>query len=66
MLKLYSTNCPKCKVLETKLKQKNIDYEVCTDIEKMKSLKIMSAPILEMDDGNRLNFTDAVKWVNAV
>lgn len=66
MLKLYSTNCPKCKVLETKLKQKNIDYEVCTDIEKMKSLKIMSAPILEMDDGNRLNFTDAVKWVNAI
>ena len=66
MLKLYSTNCPKCKVLETKLKQKNIDYEICTDIEKMKSLKIMSAPILEMDDGNRLNFTDAVKWVNAI
>ena len=66
MLKLYSTDCPKCKVLETKLKQKNIDYEVCTDIEKMKSLKIMSAPILEMDDGNRLNFTDAVKWVNAI
>ena len=66
MLKLYSTNCPKCKVLETKLKQKNIDYEVCTDIEKMKSLKIMSAPILEMDDGNRLNFADAVKWVNAI
>ena len=66
MLELYSTNCPKCKVLETKLKQKNIDYEVCTDIEKMKSLKIMSAPILEMDDGNRLNFTDAVKWVNAI
>ena len=66
MLKLYSTNCPKCKVLETKLKQKNIDYEVCTDIERMKSLKIMSAPILEMDDGNRLNFADAVKWVNAI
>ena len=66
MLKLYSTDCPKCKVLETKLKQKNIDYEVCTDIEKMKSLKIMSAPILEMDDGNRLNFADAVKWVNAI
>lgn len=66
MLKLYSTDCPKCKILETKLKQKNIDYEICTDIERMKSLKIMSAPILEMDDGNRLNFADAVKWVNAV
>ena len=66
MLKLYSTNCPKCKVLETKLKQKNIDYEVCTDIDVMKSLKIMSAPILETEDGNRLDFTNAVKWVNTV
>lgn len=66
MLKLYSTNCPKCKVLETKLNNKNISYEVCTDIDKMRSLKIMSAPILEMEDGSRLDFTDAVKWVNNV
>ena len=66
MLKLHSTNCPKCKVLETKLNQKNVKYEVCTDIDKMRSLKIMSAPVLEMEDGSRLAFTDAVKWVNAI
>ena len=65
MLELYSTNCPKCKVLETKLKQKNINYEVCTDIEKMKSLKIMSAPMLGLEDGSLLDFTKAVKWVNS-
>jgi len=66
MLRLYSTNCPKCKVLETKLNNKNISYEVCTDIDEMRLLKIMSAPVLEMEDGSRLNFTDAVKWVNNI
>lgn len=65
MLKLYSTNCPKCKVLETKLNQKQIDYTICTDIDEMRSLKIMSAPMLGLEDGSLLDFVKAVKWVNA-
>lgn len=65
MLKLYSTNCPKCKVLETKLNQKEINYTVCTDINEMRLLKIMSAPMLGLEDGTLLDFAKAVKWVNA-
>lgn len=60
---LYSTHCPKCKVLETKLKQKNIKYEECNDIEKMLKLGIHEAPQLEVD-GKLMTFGEAVKWVN--
>ena len=61
----YSINCPKCKVLEIKLKQKNIDYEIVSDMEKMKEKNIMSLPMLEVDDV-LYNFTDAVKFLNSI
>ena len=63
MVKLYSTHCPKCRVLETKLKQKNIEYEECDDIEEMLKLGIQAVPQLEVD-GKLLSFGEAVKWVN--
>ena len=65
MIILYSTNCPKCKVLEMKMKQKNIEYNTFTDTDKMISLGIKAAPLLELEDGSRLDFSAAVKWVNA-
>ena len=63
MVTLYSTHCPRCRVLETKLIQKNIEFNVVTDISKMELLGIQSVPILEVDD-KLLNFTDAIDWVN--
>lgn len=63
MVTLYSTHCPRCRVLETKLTQKNIEFNIITDIEKMESLGIQSVPILEVDD-KLLNFTDAIAWAN--
>lgn len=63
MIKFYSTHCPKCRVLETKLKQKNIEYEECNDIEEMLKLGIQEAPQLEVD-GKLMTFSEAVKWVN--
>lgn len=60
---LYSTNCPRCRVLETKLKQKNIDYHVVDDVDKMIELGMTEVPQLEVD-GVRMNFSEAVNWVN--
>lgn len=60
---LYTTNCPKCKVLETKLKQKEISFETVADLNAMEALGFMEAPILEVD-GEAMNFADAVAWVN--
>lgn len=60
---LYSTNCPRCKVLKAKLTQKKLDYETITDINVMLNLGIRSAPILEVD-GKRYDFTQAIDFVN--
>ena len=60
---LYSTHCPKCMILEKKLKSKNIDYIEVNDIEVMKEKNYLSVPILEVD-GERLDFSKAVEWVN--
>ena len=59
---LYSTHCPKCKVLETKLKQKNIAYEEVSDMDVMQEKGFMSVPKLEVD-GMVYDFKDAVKWI---
>ena len=58
----YSTHCPKCKVLETKLKQKAILFEEVNDINVMKEKGFMSAPVLEVD-GAVYDFKSAVEWV---
>lgn len=60
---LYTTHCPKCKVIEKKLALKKIEYKEETDIEKMKELGFSSVPILEVN-GEFLKFADANKWIN--
>ncbi len=63
MIKLYSTHCPKCRVLETKLKSKNIQYVEVTDVDEMVKKGFQAAPILEVDD-KIMKFAEAVQWVN--
>lgn len=63
MVTLYSTGCPKCKILETKLNKKNIKYQEFTDVNKMLGMGIKSVPYLEVD-GKLMNFTEANDWVN--
>ena len=58
---LYSTNCPKCKVLEKKLDSIGVDYTIVTDEDLMISKGFSSAPMLEVD-GNIMDFGNAVKW----
>ena len=59
---LHSTHCPKCKVLELKLKQKNINFEENNDVELMVQKGFKSAPVLEVD-GVAYNFKEAVDWI---
>lgn len=60
---LYSTGCPKCKVLKNKLEAKSITYTENTNIDEMQSLGMMSAPALMVGD-ELLDFGHAVTWVN--
>lgn len=63
MIILYSTNCPKCKILEQKLKSKNIKYSEFTDVNKMIEMGFSMMPMLEVD-GVIMDFGTANKWVN--
>ena len=59
---LYSTGCPKCKVLLKKLNEKNIQYEECNDTEIMKAKGIQLLPVLEIN-GDLLDFKQATEWI---
>ena len=63
MVKLYTTNCPKCRILEKKLSEKNIEYSTETNVEAMISLGMKTSPNLEVD-GEIMDFTKAIQWVN--
>lgn len=60
---LYTTFCPKCRVLEAKLKQKGIEYKEITDVDIMTEKGFMSVPMLEVDNFV-MNFTEANTWIN--
>lgn len=60
---LYSTGCPRCKVLKQKLDNKGIPYTMNSSVDEMLSLGIAQVPILSVD-GDLLPFTKAIEWVN--
>ena len=59
---LYEHGCPRCKVLKSKLDNKNIKYENISDIELMKQKGFTEAPKLEVN-GVVMNFKEAVAWI---
>ena len=59
---LYSTGCPKCRMLEAALKNKKASYEICDDIDKMLALGFMEAPLLQIDN-KVLPYKEAMKFV---
>lgn len=62
---LYSTGCPKCRVLEAKLQAKNVPYKKNNDVAVMEEKGMMSLPYLEID-GKLMDFGEAVRWVNSI
>lgn len=64
---LYSTNCPKCNVLEKKMTQKALDFSVITDFDKREMIKrgFAAAPVLVVDD-KYMDFSAANEWINSL
>ena len=60
---LYSTNCPKCKVLIQKLNEKNIPYIICDDIDIMLTKGLTTVPVVEKN-GELMSFKEAIDWIN--
>lgn len=59
----HSSHCPRCLILEKKLKEKGIQYEENNDIQVMLDKGLEMAPALEVD-GKMMDFKEAVNWVN--
>lgn len=59
----HSSHCPRCKILEVKLKQKGIQYEENNDIQIMLDKGLKMAPALEVD-GKIMEFKEAINWIN--
>lgn len=64
---LYTTGCPKCKVLKKKLEDAKIEYIIEESIESImevcNTLGVTTVPILEVEENKYLDFTEAIKWV---
>lgn len=60
---LYTTHCPRCRVLESKLKSKNIQYTEVTDEIAMQEKNIEFLPMLEAD-GILMDFATANSFIN--
>jgi len=64
MLTVYSTNCPKCKILEKKLDLANKEYKLINDLDKVneasEKYNIQEAPFVVIDE-KVYNFTEMVK-----
>lgn len=63
MVTLIGTGCPRCKILESKLKSKNINFIDSDNIDEAIDNGFMSAPVLKVDN-KYMDFGAAVKWVN--
>lgn len=59
---LYSTGCPKCKVLKMKLEKAGLSYEINEDVDEMRKLGLLSAPALGVH-GQIMDFNKAVEWL---
>ena len=60
---LYSTGCPRCRVIEKKLDDAGVQYSKIEDVDLMISKGMMSAPMLEVN-GETMDFAKAINWVN--
>ena len=56
MITLFSTGCPKCKILEKKMDDSNISYIKNDNVEEMLSLGIEEVPVVKLENGKLLNF----------
>lgn len=60
---LFSSGCPKCKVLKQKLDDRKIEYEVSENFDELIEQNLQTVPVLKVD-GEYYQFGEAIKVVN--
>lgn len=66
MVRFLTIDCPKCDILEEKLKNKNVEFETIKDQKYFEEKNVMdrSFPMLELEDGTILDYFNSVKYIN--
>ena len=64
-IKVYSSNCPKCNILEKKLQANNIEFEKITDFDTNELIErgFYSLPIANIDE-KWYTFQEAIQWLD--
>lgn len=63
MVVLYTTGCPRCKILKKKLDEAGIEYTENNNIDEMLSLGISEVPVLKVN-GEFLNYNSSIEWLS--
>jgi len=63
MVVLYTTGCPRCKILKKKLDEAGIEYTENNNIDEMLSLGISEVPVLKVN-GELLNYNSSIEWLS--
>ncbi|MBR4316671.1 MAG: hypothetical protein IKP65_06900 [Alphaproteobacteria bacterium] len=63
---LYTTHCPKCRILEKKLQDKKIEFTSVEDVNEIMKTGYKSVPLLQSPDGKIMDYYEAVKLVNSI
>ena len=61
---LFSNNCPQCKILESLLKSKNMNYIKSSHFDEIIRMEIKSVPVLKTNDNKYLMFNKAIEYIN--
>lgn len=62
---LYSTGCPMCKMIEEKLKNKGISFEINSNVKDMQEKGITNVPVAEID-GVLMKTKEILDWMETV
>lgn len=62
---LYTTHCPRCKILADKLNEKHVTYEEFTDKQKMLEMGMDMMPVLQIGNA-QYGFKEAMKLVGGM
>lgn len=61
---LYTTKtCPQCRFLKEQLREAGLRFDIVNDPEALEKAGIASVPVLETEDGRRMNMRQALAWI---
>lgn len=62
---VYSTNCPKCSVLEKRLTTLGIEHDTVLGADEILKRGFQTAPLLEVD-GKIMDFKEGMEWAKTM